>query len=192
MAKKNDTLRQANKSKSDEFYTQYEDIQREVNAYLEYDSDTFRGKTVLLPCDDPEWSNFTRFFAQNFEMLGLKKLISTSYSADSKRQYHRQRRRLSGRIGFLSDKALQYRGTAGKAPSGPAENRGTEEKQRGGIFCFSKWRSYYRLCRGNSGGRWKAGSSDANGVQADLPAYEKRRPRFDAQLYSERAMGSCL
>ena len=85
MAKKNDTLRQANKSKSDEFYTQYEDIQREVNAYLEYDSDTFRGKTVLLPCDDPEWSKFTRFFAQNFEMLGLKKLISTSYSADSKK-----------------------------------------------------------------------------------------------------------
>ena len=70
--------------------------------------------------------------------------------------------------------------------------RKTAEKQRGGIFCFSKWRSYYRLCRGNSGGRWKAGSSDANGVQADLPAYEKRRPRFDAQLYSERAMGSCL
>lgn len=85
MAKKNDTLRQANKSKSDEFYTQYEDIQREINAYLEYNPDTFRNKTVLLPCDDPEWSNFTRFFAQNFEMLGLKKLISTSYAADSKK-----------------------------------------------------------------------------------------------------------
>lgn len=85
MAKKNDTLRQANKNKSDEFYTQYEDIQREINAYLEYDPDTFSGKTVLLPCDDPEWSCFTRFFAQNFEMLGLKKLISTSYAADSKK-----------------------------------------------------------------------------------------------------------
>ena len=34
---------------------------------LEYNPDVFRGKTVLLPCDDPEWSNFTRFFAQNFE-----------------------------------------------------------------------------------------------------------------------------
>lgn len=85
MPKQNDTLRQANKSKSDEFYTQYEDIQREINAYLEYNPDTFRDKTVLLPCDDPEWSNFTRFFAQNFEMLGLKKLISTSYAADSKK-----------------------------------------------------------------------------------------------------------
>lgn len=80
----NENLSAAKNAKNDEFYTQYEDIQREVNAYLEYDPDTFRGKTVLLPCDDPEWSNFTKFFAQNFEMLGLKKLISTSYAADSK------------------------------------------------------------------------------------------------------------
>ena len=80
----NDLLSRAKSGKNDEFYTQYVDIQKEINAYLEYDPDTFRGKTVLLPCDDPEWSNFTRFFAQNFEYLGLKKLISTSYAADSK------------------------------------------------------------------------------------------------------------
>ncbi len=78
-------LEDAKKGKNDEFYTQYEDIQKEMNAYLEYNPDTFRGKTVLLPCDDPEWSNFTKYFAQNFETLGLKKLISTSYAADSKR-----------------------------------------------------------------------------------------------------------
>lgn len=84
MPKKNDTLTAAKDKKSDEFYTQYEDIQREINAYLEYNPDTFRDKTVLLPCDDPEWSNFTRFFAQNFDMLGLKKLISTSYATESK------------------------------------------------------------------------------------------------------------
>lgn len=77
-------LSDAKIAKKDEFYTQYEDIQAEINAYVEYDPDVFRGKTVLLPCDDPEWSNFTRFFAQNFENLGLKKLISTSYAADSK------------------------------------------------------------------------------------------------------------
>ena len=74
----------AKNAKQDEFYTQYEDIQKEINAYLEYDQNTFRNKVVLLPCDDPEWSNFTRFFAQNFEMLGLKKLISTSYASESK------------------------------------------------------------------------------------------------------------
>ena len=80
----NAKLSEAKNAKNDEFYTQYEDIQREVNAYLEYNPDVFRGKTVLLPCDDPEWSNFTKFFAQNFENFGLKKLISTSFAHESK------------------------------------------------------------------------------------------------------------
>ena len=79
-------LRKAKTAKQDEFYTQYADIQTEINAYLEYDPDMFRGKTVLLPCDDPEWSNFTRFFAENFSALGLKKLISTSYSPQTKKE----------------------------------------------------------------------------------------------------------
>ena len=81
----NQNLNLAQKNKNDEFYTQYADIQKEINAYLDYTPDVFRGKTVLLPCDDPEWSNFTKFFAQNFELLGLKKLISTSYAPESKR-----------------------------------------------------------------------------------------------------------
>lgn len=81
----NVNLSNAKTAKNDEFYTQYADIQKEINAYLDYDPDVFRGKTVLLPCDDPEWSNFTKFFAQNFELLGLKKLISTSYAPESKR-----------------------------------------------------------------------------------------------------------
>ncbi|MBQ9986331.1 MAG: adenine-specific methyltransferase EcoRI family protein [Oscillospiraceae bacterium] len=80
----NENLSKAKNAKNDEFYTQYEDIQREINAYLEYNPDVFRGKTVLLPCDDPEWSNFTKFFAQNFESLGLRKLISTSFAHKSK------------------------------------------------------------------------------------------------------------
>jgi hypothetical protein len=81
----NTNLSNAKSAKNDEFYTQYSDIQKEINAYLEYDPDVFRGKTVLLPCDDPEWSNFTKFFAQNFETYGLKKLISTSYAVESKK-----------------------------------------------------------------------------------------------------------
>ena len=80
----NENLGNAKKAKNDEFYTQFSDIQKEMNAYLEYNPDVFRDKTVLLPCDDPEWSNFTKYFAQNFEALGLKKLISTSYAPDSK------------------------------------------------------------------------------------------------------------
>ena len=84
MAIDNKGLKAANKAKADEFYTQYDEIQREVNAYLEYNPDVFRDKTILLPCDDPEWSNFTKFFAQNFERFGLKKLISTSYANEKK------------------------------------------------------------------------------------------------------------
>jgi hypothetical protein len=80
----NDFLGAAKKAKNDEFYTQFQDIEREVSAYLDFDPDVFKGKTVLLPCDDPEWSNFTKYFAQNFERLGLKKLISTSFAPNSK------------------------------------------------------------------------------------------------------------
>lgn len=81
----NESLSAAKAAKNDEFYTQYYDIEREINAYLELDPDVFRGKTVLLPCDDPEWSNFTLYFAQHFQTLGLKKLISTSYAPESKK-----------------------------------------------------------------------------------------------------------
>lgn len=76
----NDALSTARGSSNDEFYTQYSDIEAEMNAYVEFNPDVFRGKTVLLPCDDPEWSNFTKYFAANFERFGLKKLISTSYA----------------------------------------------------------------------------------------------------------------
>ena len=81
----NSNLSNAKRTKNDEFYTQYHDIEKEISAYLEYNPDVFRGKTVLLPCDDPEWSNFTKYFAQNFERFGLKKLISTSYAVESKK-----------------------------------------------------------------------------------------------------------
>lgn len=80
MAKSNVSLRVARNAKNDEFYTRYEDIAGEIDAYYEYNQGVFRGKTVLCPCDDPEWSNFTRYFATNFYRLGLKKLISTSYA----------------------------------------------------------------------------------------------------------------
>lgn len=76
----NASLGAAKTAKNDEFYTQYSDIEAEMNAYVEYNPDVFRGKTILLPCDDPEWSNFTKYFASNFERFGLKKLISTSYA----------------------------------------------------------------------------------------------------------------
>ena len=94
--RENRQLTKAKSAKNDEFYTQYNDIQKEVNAYLDFNPDTFRDKTVLLPCDDPEWSKFTRFFAENFERLGLKKLISTSYAAASKKVFNAETQRRRG------------------------------------------------------------------------------------------------
>jgi hypothetical protein len=82
-APKNSHLGAAKAARNDEFYTVWADIEREMNAYLEYDPEVFRDKVILLPCDDPEWSNFTKFFALHFVNFGLKKLISTAYAPDS-------------------------------------------------------------------------------------------------------------
>lgn len=73
MANKN--LNKAKEAKKDEFYTQLEDINNELRHYRDH----FRGKTVLCNCDDPRVSNFFKYFAYNFEFLGLKKLIATCY-----------------------------------------------------------------------------------------------------------------
>ncbi len=81
----NSALNSAAKNKNDEFYTQFNDIQRELNCYLDYDENVFKDKTILLPCDDPDWSNFTRFFVANFKRYKMKKLISTSYATNSKK-----------------------------------------------------------------------------------------------------------
>ncbi len=77
MANKN--LTSAKRAKNDEFYTQFGDIQKEIEAYLDYDPDVFRGKVVYCNCDDPYESNFFRYFVLNFKKLGLKQLITTSY-----------------------------------------------------------------------------------------------------------------
>ena len=74
---KNTALGKARNAKNDEFYTQYEDIQKELNHYEKH----FEGKTVLCNCDDPFESNFCRFFLRNFNYLKLKRLVCTSYSS---------------------------------------------------------------------------------------------------------------
>ena len=75
----NQNLTNAKKAKNDEFYTQFPDIQKEVESYLEYDPNAFKGKVVYSNCDDPFESNFFRYFVLNFKRLGLKRLIATSY-----------------------------------------------------------------------------------------------------------------
>jgi hypothetical protein len=72
----NESLHQARRAKNAEFYTRFEDIEKEVMAYPR---EHWKDAVVLLPCDDPETSNFTKFFALKFEEFGLRKVISTSY-----------------------------------------------------------------------------------------------------------------
>ena len=73
------TFDNAKRNKADEFYTQWIDIEKEVQAYLEFNPNVFKGKTILCPCDDPYESNFFKYFALSFNDLGLKKLIATCY-----------------------------------------------------------------------------------------------------------------
>ncbi len=77
--RKNEGLTKAKDAKKDEFYTLYDDIQKELNHYEKH----FKGKTVLCNCDDPFESNFCKFFLKNFNYLGLKRLICTSYTSSS-------------------------------------------------------------------------------------------------------------
>lgn len=72
----NSGLRNANREKKDEFYTQLSDIEKELKHYKEQ----FKDKVVYCNADDPFESNFFKYFASNFNSLGLKKLIATSYA----------------------------------------------------------------------------------------------------------------
>ena len=80
MAQKNTNLHNAKKARNDEFYTQLSDIEKEMAHYKDF----FKGKIVYCNCDDARESNFFKFFSNNFESLGLKKLITTGYKADGK------------------------------------------------------------------------------------------------------------
>ena len=80
----NSSLNGAKSAKNDEFYTLLNDVSREMLAYLDYTPNLFKNKTILLPCDDPEWSAFTKFFVQKFDEFGIHKLISTSYNKSGK------------------------------------------------------------------------------------------------------------
>lgn len=68
----NNNLQSAKKAKNDEFYTRREDIENELSHYSEH----FKGKVVYCNCDDPEWSEFVKFFKRNFKAWGLKIRVS--------------------------------------------------------------------------------------------------------------------
>lgn len=69
----NKNLTKAKRVKNDEFYTQYQDIQKEIEKYVECNPDVFRGKVVYCNCDDPFESNFFKYFANKFKSYSIKK-----------------------------------------------------------------------------------------------------------------------
>ena len=82
----------AKKAKNDEFYTMYEDIENELQHY----PGAFQGKIVYCNCDNPEWSNFWKYFHENFAALGLKKLVSTHYEKDVEANGHQYKMEYEG------------------------------------------------------------------------------------------------
>jgi len=118
----NKNLHNAKKGKNDEFYTQLEDIERELKHYKEH----FNDKVVYCNCDDPRVSNFFHYFSYNFEKLGLKKLITTCYKNQSRDLFSENQ----------SDKAiwLEYMGdkNGDKVPN--PEEIGVYELQGDGDF----------------------------------------------------------
>ena len=107
---KNSNLRTAKKSKNDEFYTQYTDIEKELRFYTEY----FEGKVVYCNCDDYQQSNFYKYFYYNFHYLKLKKLITTGYKADDNGLYAiydgqiETTGKLNGDGDFRSEECIEY------------------------------------------------------------------------------------
>ena len=79
---KNDNLHKAKEKKNDEFYTQLTDIEKELKHYKKH----FENKVIFCNCDDPEWSNFWKYFSLNFDHLKLKKLIATHFE-EKKQSY---------------------------------------------------------------------------------------------------------
>lgn len=75
----NKSLLRAKKEKNDEFWTRYIDVETEIEHYVRFDPEQFRGKTILCPCDDPDRSAFPRWFRDNAERLGIVRVLSSCF-----------------------------------------------------------------------------------------------------------------
>ena len=109
---KNNNLHSAKNAKNDEFYTQYSDIEKEIS---QYDVSNFKGQVIYCPCDDYRWSNFVKYFKDNFENLGIKKLIATNYDIGDgawKYEYDGENEtitKLEGNGDFMSDECTKIK-----------------------------------------------------------------------------------
>ena len=100
----NNNLHKAKKGKNDEFYTQRSDIEKELRHY----KDHFKGKVVLCNCDDPRVSNFFHYFSHYFEVLGLKKLITTCYKSQERDMFSKHETEQAIWLEYNGDKNGDY------------------------------------------------------------------------------------
>jgi hypothetical protein len=132
-----EVINKAKAAKNDEFYTLYEDVEKELEHYIKANKNLFKNKTVLLPCDDPDKSNFTKYFENNFNRLGLRKVISTSYNKNGKgklatitKQGKSKTTLLKGNGDFRSEEIKTFRDEADFIITNPP---------------FSLWRDFFQF-----------------------------------------------
>ena len=106
----NKNLAAAKRIKNDEFYTRLEDIEKELTNYKEY----FKDKIIYCNCDDVEYSNFYKYFKDNFNELGIKKIIATNLSLNKtayKTEFNNNskeiRTQLCGNVDFRSEECIE-------------------------------------------------------------------------------------
>ena len=127
MGNTNKNLHNAKRAKNDEFYTLYKDIEKEMRHY------DFSGLTVCCPCNDGERSNFYKYFSDNFETLGLKRLICVAYNREGGSSYYfdnGERKELQGDGDFRSEEVIDLIKQADVVVTNPP---------------FSLWREFFDL-----------------------------------------------
>ncbi|MDA3053309.1 adenine-specific methyltransferase EcoRI family protein [Campylobacter sp. JMF_01 NE2] len=168
-------LSNAKANKKDEFYTQYVDIQKEMEAYLQNDKCIFENKTIFLPCDDYDKSNFVKYFEDNFNKLKLKKLISTCYNPNGcgkiyiKEQNSSFKDYLKGNGDFRSDEITKIRDIADFIITNPP---------------FSLFREFMAWVSASSAKFAILGNMNAVTCKSIFPLFEKNKVWFGATIFS--------
>lgn len=129
---KNGGLGKAKATKNDEFFTSYNEVEREMSSYLEFDKNVFKGKSILCPCDNPTKSAFSQYFTEHFKEYGIKELVSTCIapnghkrgkiqviSNDANGQIVASNRYLIGNGDFQSKEVTKYRDKADMVITNP-------------------------------------------------------------------------
>ena len=168
----NETLSLAKQNKEDEFYTRYQTIEKEVNHYVNY----FRDKVIYCPCDNPDTSNFWKFFVRNFKILGLKKIWCSHLSEEQAvavnydgRTFVRQL--LQGDGGFQTEECIKILRQSDVVVTNPP---------------FSLFRDFVSILVQNNKDFLIIGNQNAATAKEIFPLFKANRVRYGYNLGSEQ------